>query len=323
VPTRAFAVKKSKLRKWRKKWLPDENNRIGQRLKQAEHLMEEFRHHPTSTQLDGGELLSGHIVGARDSRFSLVEFGLRADVAFPKEELLGTVAPGSVVAFPLIRLEDDFKEAEMDYSRATQLPAIVAERTQLMVELLEQKNPLQFVRGRVVSADTHGYQVRVLGHDMFLPLSHALGVPTPAVGRAFTFAILKLDVMVDSGGAGSQGAKDMPSVKAGQSENRVQFNGVLSSYVSNVLILGNLIANEDAWEASGGGTPEERLAYLRMLTNLIWRKSSSFRDHYRVTTQRGSHDPLLVLAAVLKEPSGDKMAEHVRDNLSFTDDREY
>mmetsp|Transcript_1412 Transcript_1412/g.2568 ORF Transcript_1412/g.2568 Transcript_1412/m.2568 type:complete len:392 (-) Transcript_1412:151-1326(-) len=274
---------KAKLKKWRQKWIKEDNEIVNAREISAHSFINHFREDPTSVHLQGGEILTGTVLGARDPRFQMVDFGLRSEVAFPKEELMGVTQVGSTVGFPIISHEDSFKEAEMDYSRATLLPTVVAERAKLLAELAKDKTPIRFVRGRVVNKSLSGYTVRVLGHDMFLPGTHALGINTPILGEYSTFAVLALKAEVASPSGSRNSTYSGPSSGSGV----VRFDGIVSSFVSSVVILHNLVNDPEQWKASGGGSDEERLGYFRMLLAIMFKKSGSFRNSFYLTLRSG------------------------------------
>jgi hypothetical protein len=221
----------------------------------------------------------GKVVSGTGSKLSKVDFGLKSEVSFPKEELMDSQATGSEVAYPLIRLEDEFKEAEIDYSRATTLPTLQAERVSLLSEIFKQNDALHILRGRITRKVQGGFIIRILGHDLFCPQSLMLGVPTPYIGRYHNFVLVNLNGRVVTDLAVTPGM-----ASAAGSAAKIAVSGLVSAYATNIIALCNLIGDDEAWEASGGGSPKDRVAYLRMLTTMLMKKNPYVRWNYNVPT---------------------------------------
>jgi len=237
---------------------------------------EMFRRHPTSARIEPGQMLEGRVVGraegpSRKVHFTVVDFGLKSDVLLGQAEIFGegkegiAPPPGTRVVMPLVQIENEFNEPVMDYSGQLRKPALLAERIRLLSQLAraDDASPLRPVVGRVLSRVRGGYLVKILGHEAFLPKTHAIGMRKPVVGEVAPFMILKMSANLE---------------KHFGRASPVRFQMVVSHYVCNVLSLANMIGFNDSWNNSGTGSPKERFNYLRYLTRVVFAKNPALRS---------------------------------------------
>ncbi|KAA8494255.1 30S ribosomal protein S1 [Porphyridium purpureum] len=280
----SFRKKQWLREKWRHKWIGTKAELdlgAARAASLREGLVGAFGAHSTSSQVEGGDLVMGRVVGAKNRKFRVVDFGLKKEITFPRAELVGARELGDQVAYPFVRQEDEFREPELDYSRATALPPVQAARTLLLSKVEKGAGAQQIIRGRVMGVVKAGFLVRALGHDFFMPATQALGLPDPMIGRYFNFLLLKVESFVYQQRSGGPGRDGPPGGSAGASSNAVpytvQFQGVVSAYASSVPILANLVGRDEAWKQSGGGSSRDRLAYLRLLTRMVYKRNPHVR----------------------------------------------
>lgn len=270
-----------------------------------------FLRSPHAAELPRGALLRGHVV-APASPFARVDFGLKSEVPFVRGELLGREQIGDQVVLPLLQVEDEFNEPSMDYTGQYLLPRLVAERYRLLEpptppqqEAERRGGELRFVYGRVTSLKRGGFNVKVLGVEAFMPRTHCVALVhpdgggeegssaldrhgEPLIGSFMPFVLLSMDFHVekDGGRSGSSTVIKGSYVASGRStqsalaSRRVRILPVLSSYASHMYILTSLLQRADEL----GLEPEERVAYLRLLTRIVWQRSHRVRRHHAIHT---------------------------------------
>lgn len=190
-------------------------------------------------------------------------------------EVPETKSIGDSVTMPLITLEDDFNEPVFDHDRRTQFSAIQAERCRLLIRHTSTSNT-SLLYGRFSGFNRGGASVKILGTDAFVPRHHVLALKRPVLGTFSPFYLLSLSAEKPSNNA--QGLGLYP---------------VVSSYGGVLLCLANLVGFDSAWKGSGGGSAEQRLAYLRLLTRILQQKNPAVRrilpkGNYERTPRRNS-----------------------------------
>jgi hypothetical protein len=226
-----------------------------------------FRGSVHSVPVAAGDLLVGHVVGQRrprssSSQFSIVDFGLKAEAPFSKREIPDVSAVGDAVTRPVVELEDDFNEPSFDYEQRSELPAVLAERYRALTSATSDQP--QFLYGRLSAFKRGGASAKVLGFDAFSPRHHVLAIKLPAVGSHSPLYLLSMATSKRTGG----NAATLPGLDV---------NPVVSSYGGILFALANLVGFQDAWAASGGGPEKDRLAYLRLLTRVLFQKNAAVR----------------------------------------------
>ena len=215
--------------------------------------------------------MQGHIVGQRrprssSSRFYVVDFGLKSEVPFTAKEIPGKSAIGDEVSMPLVALEDDFNEPVFDQERRSELSNVQAQRYELLTKVATED--ARVLHGRFVNFKRVGASAKVLGTDAFVPRYHVVALDRPLLGSFAPFYVLSLSSEKRTG--------DLPGL---------DINPVVSSYGGFLFCLANLVGIDSAWERSGGGSSREKLAYLRLLTRLLYQKNSAVRRIF----PKGSH----------------------------------
>eukprot|EP00177_Eucheuma_denticulatum_P001383 GFKZ01002514.1.p1 GENE.GFKZ01002514.1~~GFKZ01002514.1.p1 ORF type:complete len:373 (-),score=32.29 GFKZ01002514.1:1010-2128(-) len=221
-----------------------------------------YRKSNPDVEVKRGDVLKGHIVGRRrprssSSQFYIVDFGLKAEVPFSAREIPGASAIGDEVSMPLITLEDDFNEPVFDYEGRLEMPAIQAERYKVFTKTAREEPHL--VHGRFTSFKKGGANVNVMGTQAFVPRHHVVALEHPILGSYAPFYLMSV------------------SASRMQTGNGLNINPVASSYGGFLFCLANLVASDEKWEKSGGGSSKERLAYLKLLTRLLVLKNSAVR----------------------------------------------
>jgi hypothetical protein len=248
---------------------------------------EMFRDSVSSIPVLPGDVLVGHVVGQRrprsaSSQFSIVDFGLKSEAQFAKSETPGVSGIGDTVTRTVVELEDDFNEPSFDLDQRSELPTVLAQRYRALTSATSEQP--QFLYGRLTAFKRGGASNKVLGFDAFSPRHHVLVVQSPALG---SYAPLYLLSMATSKRASGYGTP-LPGLDV---------NPVVSSYGGIMFTLANLVGFDDAWAASGGGSERQRLAYLRLLTRVLYQKNaavrwampkgSSSQSHQRANSTRG------------------------------------
>lgn len=232
----------------------------------AASFAEMYRESVSSVPVPSGTNLVGHVVGQRrprstSSQFSVVDFGLKSEAPFAPGEVAGVSSVGDPVARRVVDLEDDFNEPSFDHDQRSELPSVQAERYRALVSAPGDQP--QFVYGRLSSFKRGGASAKVLGFDAFSPRHHVLAIKKPTVGSYAPFFLLSFASSKRSSPQGLPG---------------LEVNPVVSSYGGIMFTLANLVGFDDAWEASGGGSEKERLAYLRLLTRVLYQKNNALRS---------------------------------------------
>lgn len=238
--------------------------RDGQGARALSSFAELYRSSVDNAIVRPGDALAGSVVGRRrprssSSRFYVVDFGMKTEVPFSSRELPGASSVGDTVGMPLVELETDFNEPQFDYERRSELPAVLAERYELLTRMKADKP--QLLHGRFATFRKGGASVKVLGTDAFSPRHHVVGIDRPLLGSYAPFYVLSMDA--DARGTGSQAT--------------MEISPVVSSYGGFLFALCNLIGLDSSWKASGGGSAKDRLSYLRFLTRLLQQKNTSVR----------------------------------------------
>ncbi len=224
-----------------------------------------YRHSVSNAPVRPGDPLVGNVVGQRrgrsgsKQRFYVVDFGMKTEAPFASREIPGASNIGSRVALPIIELEDAFNEPSLDYERRTALPALQAERISLLTRMAP--NRAHMLHGRFAVFKRGGASVKALGTDAFVPRHHVVSIERPLLGSYAPFYVLSLTASARGKGPTSS----------------VEVSPVLSSYGGYLFMLANLVGFDEQWKASGGGSARERLAYLRLLTRLLYVKNTSVR----------------------------------------------
>jgi len=210
-----------------------------------------------------GDPLVGHVVGSHTSRqrFFVVDFGLKNEAPFASSEIPGASEIGARVALPLVQLEDEFNEPSLDHSRRSDLPVLTAERLGLWLKM--DPKDANLVHGRFATIKRGGAAIKALGTDAFSPRHHVVSLSNPVLGSFAPFYVLSMATPPSSKGAGSGTDLDLQPV--------------VSSYGGYLFTLANLVGDDKAWKASGGGPDRDRISYLRLLTRLLAAKNVAVR----------------------------------------------
>lgn len=222
-----------------------------------------YRNSIESAPLTPGDTIQGHIVGKRrprssSSRFYIVDFGLKSEVPFSAKEIPGLSVIGDDVSMPLVALEDDFNEPVFDQDRRSEMPVLQAERYELLT--MVAKSDVRILHGRYANFKRVGATAKVLGTDAFVPRHHVVALDRPLLGSYAPFYVLNLSTEKSPGGSPT-----------------LDVNPVVSSYGAYLFTIANLVGIDSSWANSGGGTPQERLGYLRLLTRLLHQKNAAVR----------------------------------------------
>lgn len=242
-----------------------------------------YRHSVSNAPVRPGDPVMGHVVGQRKGRtskqrFFVVDFGLKTEAPFASREIPGASSIGSRVALPVVQLEDDFNEPSLDYERRSALPAVQAERVSLLTGMAPDKSHI--VHGRFAVFKRGGASVKTLGTNAFVPRHHVVAIERPLLGSYAPFLVLSV----------------LSSTRGTGPASSVEVSPVVSSYGGYLFTLSNLVGFDDLWKASGGGTPLERVGYLRLLTRLLHTKNSAVKrlmprhSHGDPRRYKGSHD---------------------------------
>lgn len=238
---------------------------FGQRRRLSTSFADLFRNSVASVPLKGGETVVGHVVGFRKSKsatsqFRILDFGLKTEVPFSAQEVLGMSSIGDELPSLILALEDDFNEPVFDPSRKSEVPVVLAERYKSLAKITGQTP--HFLHGRISSFKRGGASVKVLGFDAFSPRHHLLAIKTPVTGSYYPFYLLSM--------ASSR-------KRGGSVLSPIDVHPVVSSYGGILFSLANLVGFDDAWEKSGEGSARDRLAYLRLLTRVLQQKNVAVR----------------------------------------------
>ncbi|PXF48742.1 hypothetical protein BWQ96_01594 [Gracilariopsis chorda] len=222
-----------------------------------------YRNSADSAPISPGDVLHGHVVGASQprsstSRFYIVDFGLKSEAPFTSNEIPRASVVGHPVTMPLLQLEDDFNEPVMDYDNRSHLPALNAERHQMLLTAAASRS--RILHGRFAHFKRVGAAAKVLGTDVFVPRHHVAALDRAILGSYAPFYVLRAS-----------------AEKKPQDESGVDINAVGSSYGGYLFCIANLVGLDSAWKMSGGGTSKERQAYLRLLVRLLHQKNTSVR----------------------------------------------
>lgn len=296
-----------------------------------------FESSPLAAELGRGTLLRGRVVSAQ-LPYIRVDFGLKREVPFLPAEILGEGKVGDEVIMPLIAIEDDFQEPVLDYSGQYYKPLLMAERYRLLEPPAadEQENELnqgkpRFLFGRISSLKRGGFNTKILGIEAFLPRKQSLVLvrrddaasANPFIGSYMPFVLLSSNFFVEGAeGTSSSGPSGAISAPGGRSSvsaygtKRVRVLPVVSNYASFLYILVDLLHHAERY----GLSPEERVAYLRLLTRLLWNRNSNVR-RLHVTRTIARVEALLQDALLKAEPSGhtDSRASRARDSTTSRD----
>jgi len=223
-----------------------------------------YRGSVESAPVQPGDVVQGHIVGQRrpkssSNRFYVIDFGLKSEAPFTAKEIPGSSAIGDDVSMPLVEIEDDFNEPVFDFEKRSALPSLLAERYELLAKAASPEP--RILHGRFVSFKKGGASVKVLGTDAFAPRYHVVAIDRPMLGSYAPFFLMSMT-----------SGKRLNGDTLG-----LDISPVVSSYGGFLFCAANLVGIDSAWEKSGGGSPKERLAYLRLLTRLLHNKNSSVR----------------------------------------------
>ena len=256
-----------------------------------------------ASALPRGTLLRGRVVSAKPP-FIRVDFGLKREVPFVPAELLGCGQVGDEVVMPLMQMEDDFGEPVMDYSGQYLLPQLAAQRYRLLEppppdvqEAERRQGQLRFVFGRILAVKRGGMTVKVLGVETFVPRSHCLLlVPSaeyrsddePLVGSYVPLALLSTNFYLEGADAWTTAAAVGANIASAGAKpersafgtRRVRVLPVASTYAGYLYILTQMLRHADTLQLSG----EERVAYLQLLTRVLWDRSAAVRRFHMSAT---------------------------------------
>jgi hypothetical protein len=261
-----------------------------------------FEGSPMAAEIKSGTLLRGRIVAA-ELPYIRVDFGLKREVPFLPAEVLGEGRVGDEVIMPLIATEDDFQEPVLDYSGQYYKPLLVAERYRLwepppdadQEKELDEGKP-RFLFGRVASLKRGGFNAKILGIEAFLPRKQSLilvrrddaSSANPFIGSYMPFVLLSTNFFVEGASPAPSAASPSglvpgpggrPSLSA-YGTKRVRVLPVVSNYASFLYILVELVRNAEKYSLS----PDERLAYLRLLARVIWSRNHHVRRFHVTRT---------------------------------------
>lgn len=223
-----------------------------------------YRQSVGNAEVRPGDVVQGRVVGQRrprssSSRFYIVDFGLKSEAPFSAKEVPGVSVVGDAVAMPLVALEDDFNEPNFDFEHRSELPSLLAERYELLTRTAPEQ--VRILHGRFASFKRGGASVKVLGMDAFAPRHHVVALDRPVLGSFAPFYLMSM----------------VTEKRAGSDTLGLDVNPVVSSYGGILFSLANLVGLDSAWEASGGGSAKDRIAYLRLLTRLLHQKNANVR----------------------------------------------
>lgn len=234
-----------------------------QHVRNLSTFAEIYRRSVSNALVRPGDPLVGHVVGSHTARqrFFVVDFGLKNEAPFASSEIPGASDIGARVALPLVQLEDEFNEPSLDHSRRSSLPALTAERLSLWLKM--DPKDANLVHGRFATIKRGGAAIKALGTDAFAPRHHVVSLSNPVLGSFAPFYVLAMATPPPS--RGSDGGTNM------------DLQPVVSSYGGYLFALANLVGDDKAWKASGGGTDRDRISYLRLLTRLLASKNVAVR----------------------------------------------
>jgi hypothetical protein len=228
-----------------------------------------------------GAVVKGNIVGSRydllgPDRVRTVDFGLKGETPLTIEEIPGNSVVGSTIYVPLIRMENEFAEPEVDYSGLVTFPKSLADRSQLLLfpgSDPDSKKSLRLAFGRVSKMSSGIITVRVLGFDFHVTQAHFLSLEKPRIGLQVPLMIYNLSARTLF--SSSSDASDLSLLP----ENiHLELTGRASPYAAYVLLLSYLAypAAFSHMEKEGFQiSPKERLVYLKQLSRILEGSSSS------------------------------------------------
>jgi hypothetical protein len=254
-------------------------------------FLDQYRDSVSSIPVSGGEALIGDVVSqhrpsSASSQFSIVDFGLKSEAAFSAKELPSISSIGSSVARTLVVTEDDFNEPVFDHENKSDMPVRLAQRYRALLSATKEKP--QFLHGRMSSFKRGGATAKILGFDAFTPRHHVLSVESSIIGSYSPFYLLSLATSKRT-----SSSSKLPGIDVFP---------VVSSYGGILFSLANLVGMDEAWEASGGGSLRERLAYLRLLTRVLQEKNVAVR----AAMPRARSGPRVVRGRQLQSYSDEK-----------------
>eukprot|EP00189_Rhodosorus_marinus_P012407 CAMPEP_0184746054 /NCGR_PEP_ID=MMETSP0315-20130426/8626_1 /TAXON_ID=101924 /ORGANISM="Rhodosorus marinus, Strain UTEX LB 2760" /LENGTH=330 /DNA_ID=CAMNT_0027218437 /DNA_START=138 /DNA_END=1130 /DNA_ORIENTATION=+ len=237
---------------------------------------EVYRRSGSAYPIRQGDRIAGAVVGYQKPRWqtsnpnaaekvSLVDFGFKQDVQFNPKEIPEAPNIHDTVTMPIFDMENEFDEPSMDYSRSYDINKLKADRMQLLRPPADEHMECPpILYGRYTERTSQTYLAKVLGKEGSVSFQHAVRIGGELVGSYGFFALSRIEAKTVT----IRGKKD------------VRHNPVLSAYIAQVLILCNLVIHDPK------SPPEVRLAYLKLLTRIVFDRNSLLRQ-YHAKTQRG------------------------------------
>ncbi|GJQ08749.1 hypothetical protein GpartN1_g540.t1 [Galdieria partita] len=222
-----------------------------------------------------GAVLKGSVVGSRydllgSDRVRTIDFGLKGEAPLAIEEIPGNSIVGSTIYVPLVRIENEFAEPEVDYSGLMTLPKSLADRTQLLLfpgSDPDSKKSLRLAFGRVSKISSGSISVRVLGFDFNVSQAHFISFEKPSVGSQIPLMIYNLSARTLFSSASSVNDLNLLPESI-----HLELTGRASPYAAYVLLLSYLAYPAAFSQFSKEGfqiSPKERLIYLKQLSRIL------------------------------------------------------
>eukprot|EP00871_Galdieria_phlegrea_P006088 jgi/Galph1/967/GphlegSOOS_G5599.1 len=231
-----------------------------------------------------GAVVKGIVVGSRYESLGpdlvrVVDFGLKNEVPVMVDEIQSDADAGKDVFIPLISLENEFSEPEVDYSGLVTFPKSIVDRSQLLLfpgSDIESKKALRLAFGRISKVASGSISVSVLGFEFNVPQAHFVSFQKPSVGSSIPLLIYNLSARtLFSKVADTQGLSLLPE------SLHLEMNGRASPYSAHVLLL-SYLAHPEAFSKISGMqldiSSRERLIYLRQLSRIIEGSSTTPRS---------------------------------------------
>ncbi|GJD06067.1 hypothetical protein Gasu2_05030 [Galdieria sulphuraria] len=239
-----------------------------------------------------GAVIKGNIVGSNydllgPDRVRTVDFGLKGETPLTIEEIPGNSLVGSTIYVPLIRMENEFAEPEVDYSGLVTFPKSLADRCQLLLypgSDSDSKKSLRLAFGRVSKISSGSISVRVLGFDFNVSQAHFISFEKPSVGSQIPLMIYNLSARTLF--SNTSNVNDLNLLPE---DIHLELTGRASPYAAHVLLLSYLAYPGAFSHFSKEGfqiSPKERFVYLRQLSRILEGSSSPLNRSSR--SPRGS-----------------------------------
>jgi len=232
-----------------------------------------FRSSGAAYPVQRGTRMTGEVVGFKKGLagpdkapvVTMVDFGLKTEVPFNPREVPEVSKVSDEVTMPILDVENEFEEPGMDFTRSYSIGGLKAERLKLLRPPENQNiDSPPILYGRYVERRANSYKVKALGKEGFVATNHALRIGESLLGTYNFFALLRLETRM----------------RTFRGDMQLRYEPVFSSYVAHVLLLSNVVLHDR------DVPPKARLAYLKLLTRIVFDRNSLVRQHHN-RNQRG------------------------------------